>query len=306
MLKETITDFYNRLRHHRPDIELPDLNTDKDQMHFNVFDRAVVSKNVPMIFGHRDFYKISLLIGDGLLFFPDIKMKIEVKGRALLLTNPFTPYSWESTTDNPRGYFCLFTENLFYGRDDIQAASLLRQVRSNPVIHINQGQEALLIDIFNKMIRELHSEYIYKYDVLRTYVHLIIHEAFRQYPIDMSPKHDVASAQITSRFLDLLEKQFSANLTGQMLQLKSAKDFAVKLAVHVNHLNHAVKEVTARTTSDHIVRRMTIEAAALLRNTNLDIAEIAYCMGFNHPSNFNKFFKKQMKYTPKAYRLRYQ
>lgn len=43
------------------------------------------------------------------------------------------------------------------------------------------------------------------------------------------------------------------------------------------------------------------EACKLLVNTDLSIAEIAHCCGYNNLSNFNKLFKTQYKCTPKKF-----
>lgn len=43
------------------------------------------------------------------------------------------------------------------------------------------------------------------------------------------------------------------------------------------------------------------EACKLLVNTDLSIAEIAHCCGYNNLSNFNKLFKTQYKCTPKQF-----
>ena len=40
------------------------------------------------------------------------------------------------------------------------------------------------------------------------------------------------------------------------------------------------------------------KAKDLLLNANLSIDEIAFMTGFDHPSNFNKAFKKHFLYTP--------
>ncbi|EOR94106.1 Transcriptional regulator, AraC family [Arcticibacter svalbardensis MN12-7] len=111
-----------------------------------------------------------------------------------------------------------------------------------------------------------------------------------------------ASNRLTSRFIALLESQFPVNSIAHVLQFKTANDFASQLSVHVNHLNYAVKEVSGKTTSELIACRISHEAIVLLRNTDWNVAQIAYCLGFGHPANFTLFFKKQTNCTPKAFR----
>nr|WP_262903345.1 helix-turn-helix transcriptional regulator [Hymenobacter psoromatis] len=84
--------------------------------------------------------------------------------------------------------------------------------------------------------------------------------------------------------------------------MRTPGDFARCLSVHVNHLNRALRELTGKTTSVHIAERITREAKALLQHTNWSTAKIAYGLGFEYPTYFNNFFKKQTGTTPSALR----
>jgi AraC-like DNA-binding protein len=84
--------------------------------------------------------------------------------------------------------------------------------------------------------------------------------------------------------------------------MRTAADFARNLAIHVNHLNRAVKETTGKTTTEHIADRVIKEAQALLLHSDWNVSEIAYGLGFEYPAYFNNFFKKQTEVTPAAWR----
>ena len=111
-----------------------------------------------------------------------------------------------------------------------------------------------------------------------------------------------ASERISNLFLELLERQFPIDAPSQTLKLKTATEFAVQLNVHTNTLNRALKESTRKTTTEWIAERVTKEAKALLQFSSWDVAEIAYCLGFEHSSNFIIFFKKQTGITPLQFR----
>jgi AraC-like DNA-binding protein len=114
--------------------------------------------------------------------------------------------------------------------------------------------------------------------------------------------HQNASARISSLFMELLERQFPIESSSQRLYLRSAIDFARQLAVHVNHLNRALKETTGKTTSQLIGERIAQEARVLLKHTDWNISEIGYSLGFEEPPHFINFFKKKAKVSPKSYR----
>jgi len=270
--------------------------------HFNVFQRGTICKRLTQI--HRgDFYKIALVIGTGILHLED--RKIEVTGRALVFYNPYTPHMWESVSERQDGYFCLFNNHFIAPSlaDNNFRNSPLYNTNLEPVCPLNKEQADDLLFIFEKMMKEVESGYEQKYEMLQHYLHLILHEAHKlQRTNAATEKHGSASSRLSTQFIEMLERQFPVDSTEQSLKLKTPHDFAEKLSVHVNHLNRAVKEITGKSTSEIISARIATEAKALLRHTDNTVAEIAYSLGFEHPSNFNTFFKKHTNSTPKMMR----
>ena len=152
------------------------------------------------------------------------------------------------------------------------------------------------------MNKELSSEYAFKYDLLRNYVLEIIHYGQKLQPKSISnPAHN-ASNRITSLFVELLARQFPIESPLQRVQLRTANDFADRLAIHVNHLNKTLKENTSKTTSHIIAARITQEAKILLKQTDWNISEIAYSLGFEEIAHFSNFFKKQTSLAPNNFR----
>lgn len=271
--------------------------------HFNVFKRGdQLCKRITQM--HRtDYYKIALIIGTGILHTED--QKIEVTGRALIFYNPVVPHLWESISEKQEGYFCLFNNHFIAPSlsDNNFRNSPLYNTTLNPVYHLTKKQADDLSFIFKKMLEEVDSCYVQRYEVLNHYLHLLVHEAHKMQPTNSATeKYTNASSRITSLFIELLERQFPVDATEQALKLKTPHDFADRLSVHVNHLNRAVKEITGKNTTEIISARIANEAKALLKHTDNSVAEIAYSLGFEHPSNFNIFFKKQTKQTPKMMR----
>lgn len=298
----SLLEFYQMFAANRPDVTIPSSIVDAHSGHFNVFKRSGYCTLNPSPYNRRDFYKISLVIGKGILHYPN--QRIEVNGTALLFTNPTVPYSWETTSEFQSGYFCLFTENFMRQRTESLKDSLLDRIHENPVFYVNKEQEENISQVFEKMLAEMESDYTYKYDLIRNYVNLLLHEAMKIRPYDPQQKSNNASSRIASLFFELLERQFPIYSTDHILQLRTANDYAAKLSIHVNHLNHAVKEVTGKTTSEHISGRIANEAIALLKHTEWNVSEIGYCLGFEYPANFNLFFKRQTMAAPKSFRDR--
>ena len=69
-----------------------------------------------------------------------------------------------------------------------------------------------------------------------------------------------------------------------------------------NHLSDKFKEVTGGNFVGYIARTRTEKARERLQNSNLRISEIAFAVGFQSLSQFNRIFKKLTGKSPSAYR----
>ncbi|WPV65595.1 helix-turn-helix transcriptional regulator [Chitinophaga sp. LS1] len=296
--RETLEEFYQHKFNWLPD------NLKQDIGHFNVFriEDTLSPGGTPIHYARRDFYKISLIRGRTVYHYAD--KSIEADGTALMFFNPNVPYTYESLQNERAGYFCIFKESFFTEslRTNINELPMFA-LGSKPAYMLNKTQDKHVSAIFKKMLEEINSDYKYKYDLLRNYVTEMIHYALKMQPSEMLYQHTDANARITAIFTELLERQFPIETPHQRFTLRSARDFADKLAVHVNHLNRAIRETTGKTTTDHIAERLLGEAKALLKHTNWNIAEISYSLGFEEPAHFNNFFKKHTSSTPSSYRV---
>jgi AraC family transcriptional activator of pobA len=294
---ESISEFYRNNTQYQT-IELP-LNNTKTG-HFNVFSRGYCRRTLP--YHRRDFYKVALIIGSGILQFDDKKIIIDKP--ALLISSPSTPYAWEATSEEQSGWFCLFSEEFI--RSPFRDKSIFKQnytplgIELSPISFLTKTAFDEISSLFQKMIQIMASDYIHKYDLLKNYLQLILHEALKIQPENNAKKqrNSTATHRITYDFFELLESQFPIDSPDIALRLKTAKDYAEKMSIHINHLNHCVKEITGKTLSQHINNRVIQEAKALLQHSNWNISQIAYSLGFEYASYFTTFFKKQTGMTP--------
>jgi AraC-like DNA-binding protein len=252
-------------------------------------------------YSRRDYYKIWMIKTQGRIHYAT--RTVDIEQPALIFSNPRVPYAFESGSV-AGGYMCIFTESFLKvnGRAESLQDSPLIRIGANAVFFPDQGQFDFISSLYEKMLMEMDSSYVHKLDVIRQYVNLIIHEGMKLEPALNTIRYHNASERIASLFLELLERQFPIDSPEHALKLRKASDYAENLSIHVNHLNHAVREITGKPTSVHIADRMIMEAKALLLHTDLSIAEIAYCLGFDYPNYFNSFFKKNTGLTPLSIR----
>lgn len=278
----------------------------KEIGHFNVFDIAEtireVKQKATMPYNRRAYYKISLIRGRNRAEYAD--KTIEIEHNTLLFATPKVPYHWVPLDENQSGSFCVFTAD-FLNRSltgfTIDELPIFKP-GGFPVFAITDEQTAELTQLFVKMRREIASDYPFKYDLLRNYLMELIHFGQKLEPAIEVNLHQTAASRTSALFVELLERQFPIESPHQRLVMKTAKDYADQLAVHVNHLNKVLKETTGQTTTSIISARLIQEAKLLLKQTDWNVSEIAFSLGFEELAHFSNYFKKATGYSPADYR----
>jgi AraC-like DNA-binding protein len=85
----------------------------------------------------------------------------------------------------------------------------------------------------------------------------------------------------------------------------SVKDIAAKCKMNTAAFCRYFKKKTGKTFKDFMNDIRLGNATRLLLKGDLNISEIAFASGFNHPSYFNRMFKRMTGLTPKNYRMEY-
>lgn len=152
------------------------------------------------------------------------------------------------------------------------------------------------------MNTELSSEYVFKYDLLRNYILELIHTGQKLKPIEKITNLTNAASRISTLFIELLERQFPIENDAQVIQFKTPVEFATALGIHINHLNKVLKETTGRNTLEIINGRIVEEAKIMLKQTQWNVSEIAFKLGFEEVAHFSNFFKKHTTVSPLKFR----
>ncbi len=107
---------------------------------------------------------------------------------------------------------------------------------------------------------------------------------------------DDAEVELHRRFAALLERDFAHH--------HDARHYADALAVPPAALSRALAHVTGQATKELITERVMLEAARLLRFTDLTIGEVAFRAGFADQLYFSRAFKRRFAAAPTTYRAR--
>ena len=88
-------------------------------------------------------------------------------------------------------------------------------------------------------------------------------------------RHEHATSSSTESFLETLERDFTKS--------HEARHYAAELGVTTGTLSRTLTRLTGRTTKQLILERVLLEAARLLRFSDLSVKEIAARLGFKRP-----------------------
>lgn len=100
---------------------------------------------------------------------------------------------------------------------------------------------------------------------------------------------------------ETLEQYLGSNYTNEGLTMERVSDAT---GISAAKIRTVMKELHRTTLNDYIINLRITEAARLLKESDMQIAEIARIVGYPHVSTFNHIFKRIHKQTPGAFRKR--
>lgn len=143
----------------------------------------------------------------------------------------------------------------------------------------------------------------FNYDVLQARIRTLMQQAERRKSqfrkdVDIEPSAVTITSideKLLQKALETVEKNID-NTSFSAVQLGEA------LGLSRSQLYRKFESVTGMSPADFILRMRLKRAAQLLRDTKLNVSEIADMTGFNSIKYFNKHFKEEFNQTPTEYR----
>ncbi|WP_324673594.1 helix-turn-helix domain-containing protein [Hymenobacter sp. GOD-10R] len=172
---------------------------------------------------------------------------------------------------------------------------------ANEALHISE-EEKLIIEGCVENIKREYSQNIDQHtqSLIQNNIELLLNYCDRFYNRQFLTRANVSN-DLVQRFEKLLKAYF-AQETLIEAGLPDVKFFAAALHLSPHYLSDLLKRYTGKTTQEHIHLHLTDKAKALLWSTEKSISEIAYDLGFEHPSHFTKIFKTKTGKSPTEYR----
>ncbi|MDR3678726.1 MAG: helix-turn-helix domain-containing protein [Flavipsychrobacter sp.] len=172
---------------------------------------------------------------------------------------------------------------------------------AHEALHISEEEKLLLRDCVEK-IRKEYTQNIdnYTQTLIQNNIELLLNYCDRFYNRQFLTRVKV-STDVVQRFERLLKDYFN-NETLIDRGLPDVTYFASALSLSPNYLADLLKRYTGKSTQEHIYLQLTEKAKMLLWGSNKSISEIAFELGFEHPSHFTKVFKTKTGKSPTEYR----
>lgn len=175
---------------------------------------------------------------------------------------------------------------------------------SELVLLLTEDEANELKPLSNEMIEEMYSNSVDKLDMIKKILHIYLHKIKRIYnkKINNFTVEEKKSKTLFNRFRREVNDYIQQLTSQKKMTTPTVSLIAKQLFVNSNYLNSSIKNLTGKTASAHIQEKILLEAKSFLLHTNLQVSEIAYKLGFENASYFNRFFKKNTNLTPTEYR----
>lgn len=194
--------------------------------------------------------------------------------------------------------FCTDIMNEEYGKSNLFLKyNVFHTYDTTPYFIIDDATAADLKVLVQNMEKEIATAQTFGHvDILRALLRIFLVKVYRDgkqegelHLDDLKPSH-----RLFVTFRKAVESDFRT--------LHTVQDYAYRLNVSVRTLNKSVNECSGKSPLAFINDRIMLEAKRQIRYTDMMIKEIAYNLGYDDPSYFIKFFKRQTGYIPSDFR----
>jgi AraC-like DNA-binding protein/mannose-6-phosphate isomerase-like protein (cupin superfamily) len=221
-----------------------------------------------------------------------------VRPGVVFFTRPGQPRRWKASGLD--GACVFFTEafivEAFSDPRFVERLAYFRADRPSAVLALSRAERRLYLDRFEAMQREIEALRDDAPHALRAVLYELLVLLNRLYVARYGEPAAAAPCTLVERFQARVEHDFRDH--------HRVAWYARALGVSPGHLNTLCREHLGRSAGATIRRRVTLEAQRLLLYGDLTAAEIAHRLGFEDPSYFTRFFRREAGVAPTSFRAR--
>ena len=247
------------------------------------------------------FYTVSCKKFEGLLYYG--KSQYDFKEGTLMFTAPGQVLGAGPDVVVDEGWALFFHPDLLHGTglDKKMHEYSFFHYEVNEALHISEEEDRLVKDCVDMIAKEYqHSIDKHTQSVMVSTIELLLNYCNRFYDRQFYTRARVNS-DVVQRFERLVKDYFNQ---GSLIEtgIPTVGYFSSKLNLSPNYLSDLLQKSTGKSTMEHIHLELVEKAKSLLWGTEFSVSEIAYELGFEHPSHFTKVFKAKTGKSPSEYR----
>jgi AraC family transcriptional activator of pobA len=247
---------------------------------------------------HRaGFYHIIWFQDCNVTHWVDFK-SIKIKPNSLLFLNKDVVHRFDDK-EKIKGKVILFTDS-FFCKTENDNKFLRQSILFNDLMKISPLEIQSQVTQFNALLQLMTDEFQtlndeFQANILQKLLHNFLlfaeREKHKQGFIKIKKGADLDYVML---FKDLLETDYKNQ--------KQVNYYTKQIIITEKRLNQATTKILGKSPKELINERVLLEAKRILAHTNESIKEIAYYLGFKEPTNFIKYFKKNLSITPTEFR----
>ena len=198
---------------------------------------------------------------------------------------------------------------LFFHPDLIRSTSLNDHLKNyrffdydiSEALHLSDKEKNVLFECIQKIQIELQENIdVYSQYIIVSTIELLLNYCSRFYGRQMITRSQTNKTIIAQ--IEIILAGYFSNAKIKDRGLPSVKFLADCVHLSPSYLSDLLRKETGKNAQEHIHFYLIDEAKNLLLNSEKNVSEIAYDLGFEYPQYFNKLFKKKTGKTPMEYR----
>ncbi len=172
---------------------------------------------------------------------------------------------------------------------------------ANEALHLSDKERETIISIFKIIEDELQNRIDdFSQDVIISQIETLLNFSNRFYK-----RQFITRKSVNATLLEKLEEFLESYFNGEELVsqgIPTVQFLAENLNISPSYLSDMLRSLTGQSAQQHIHDKLIYKAKERISATSLTISEIAYELGFEHPSSFNKLFKSKTSMSPSEFR----
>ena len=171
----------------------------------------------------------------------------------------------------------------------------------NEALHLSETERSTILSIFKLIEEELNNRIDdFSQDVVISQIELLLNCCNRFYKRQFTTRK-VVHNDLLQKLEETLDDYFNAEKS--LAQgIPTVQYLAETLNISPSYLSDMLRNLTGQNARQHIHNKLIEKAKEKISTTSSSMSEIAYELGFEHPSSFNKLFKSKTSFSPLEFR----